>query len=291
MKVLVTGRAGQLARGLAERAAFHPALEIVFAARPELDLADERSIRGVIRTIAPDVVVNAAAYTAVDAAEADEAGARLINADAPAVLAAELARSSGRLIQLSTDYVFDGTAAGAYHEDAAVAPINAYGRSKWRGEEAVRAALPEHVIVRTAWVYSPWGRNFVRTMLALAETRDTVRVVGDQIGTPTSAIDLAEGLLVAIERWPEALERRTYHLAGTGEASWAELATEVFAISRRHGGPTATVAAIASAEYPTPAARPRNSRLDSTRFAHTFGYTAPDWRRSLDDVVTRLLVS
>ena len=291
MKWLVTGREGQLARSLAERAAGHPEIALSFAGRPDHDLEQAESLAELIRATSPDVVVNAAAYTAVDRAEDDEARARQVNAQAPGVLAAAARDAGARFVQISTDYVFDGSGIGAYREDAPTAPIGGYGRTKCEGEEAVRAANADHVIVRTAWVYSPFGANFVQTMMRLAAARDTVRVVADQKGNPSSALDIADGLLALGESWKADPARglgRTYHLGGTGETNWAEFAEAIFAECAARGLPTARVEPIASSEYPTRAARPANSTLDSGAFARDFGFRMPDWRESLAMVVARL---
>ncbi|HYI64443.1 MAG TPA: dTDP-4-dehydrorhamnose reductase [Allosphingosinicella sp.] len=291
MKILVTGRHGQVAAALAERAIAHPSLDFTFASRPELDLEDEASLRAAVHAHDPDVIVNAAAYTAVDRAEADEAVAHRVNALAPAILA-EGARAAGaRLIQLSTDYVFDGQGAAPYKESDDTGPISAYGRTKLAGEEAVRAALPAHLILRTAWVYSPFGRNFVRTMLGVAGERETLRVVGDQIGNPTSAHDIAAAVLTMLERWRDEGEGPygTFHFAGAGSTSWADFARFVFAVSRDFGGPWADVVAISSAEWSTAAARPQNSRLDTAKFQAAFDHMPPCWRDSARRVVERLV--
>jgi dTDP-4-dehydrorhamnose reductase len=288
MKLLVTGREGQLARSLALRASDHPGLDLSFVGRPEYDLEQPDSLADHIRATAPGIVINAAAFTAVDRAEDEPGRAHRINAEAPARLA-EAARDAGaRFVQISTDYVFDGSGAGPYREDAPTAPIGVYGRSKCAGEEAVRAATPDHVIVRTAWVYSPFGANFVKTMIRLAGDRDELRVVADQRGNPSSALDLADGLLALCERWRGG-ERtglgQTYHLAGTGETNWADFAKAIFAESETNGLPSAKVVAIGSADYPTRAVRPSNSTLDSRAFARDVGFEMPDWRVSLAKVV------
>jgi dTDP-4-dehydrorhamnose reductase len=292
-RVLVIGRHGQLAASLAERAP-RRGIALDFAGRPELDLADPEAIRRTVAASGASILVNAAAYTAVDDAEDAPEQAFAINAAAPRALA-EAARETGaRLIHVSTDYVFDGRGEAAWSEDDSPAPATAYGRSKLAGEEGVREALPDHVIVRTAWVYSPFGRNFVKTMLTAARTRPELRVVADQVGNPTSALDLADGLLAAIAAWGSDPKRglgATYHLAGTGAASWADFAAEILAVSRDLGGPSVPVVPVASSEWPAKAPRPLNSRLDSGRFAETFGYRAPPWQESLRRVVERLLAS
>jgi dTDP-4-dehydrorhamnose reductase len=289
--ILVIGRDGQLARSLAERAR---TLRITLASigRPELDLAHLEMIGPELRGMGAKIIINAAAYTAVDLAESESSLSEQVNAIAPGVIAAEARAVGARVVHLSTDYVFDGASTEPYVESATVGPLGVYGRTKLSGEGAVRAAGPDHAIVRTSWVYSPFGRNFVRTMLELARTRERLRVVDDQIGNPTSALDLADGLLVLATSWLAGGEvglGQTYHLAGTGATSWAGLARETFAISARLGGPTAQVEPIATSQWPTAAARPRNSRLDSSRFAADFGFSAPPWRESLALVVQRLL--
>lgn len=287
MKILVTGREGQLARSLAQRLAGH---ELVFAARPEVDLARAGSVASAIRETRPDWVVNAAAYTAVDQAETDEESAFRINAEAAGEAAAAAHEVGAPIIQVSTDYVFDGTAARPYREGDPTAPRSAYGRSKLAGEEAVRAAGPRHLILRTAWVYSPFGRNFVKTMLAAATRRDELTVVGDQRGNPTSALDLADAIRSAIASDDGALDGRwgTYHVAGTGEASWFEFATRVMEEASARGLPAARVRPIRTAEWPTPAPRPANSTLDTDRFALSFGFRMPPWQASLADTVAQL---
>jgi dTDP-4-dehydrorhamnose reductase len=292
MRLMITGREGQVARALAERARGR-GHEVVFAARPELDLAEPSTISETVARHAPDVIVSAAAYTAVDGAEEEEALATRINGEAPGLLGRAARDAGARIIHLSTDYVFDGSGERSWREDDPVAPLNAYGRSKLAGEEAVRRAAPdEHLILRTAWVYSPFGDNFVRTMLRLAETRDEVDVVEDQFGNPTSALDIAGAVLAICDRWTSDAATgvgRTYHFAGTGETSWAGFARRIFEISARLGGPTARVNNIPASAFPRPARRPANSRLDSSRFAADFGLAAPDWRNSLDDVIRRLI--
>jgi dTDP-4-dehydrorhamnose reductase len=290
MKVLVTGRHGQLVQSLVERARGEPQIEIVTAGRPEVDLERPGSASEAVRSIAPDVVINAAAYTAVDLAEDEPERAMRINGDAAGELAAAARAAGAPIIQLSTDYVFDGEAPDPYTEDAPTSPLGAYGRSKLAGEEQVRRENPEHLILRTAWVYSPFGSNFMKTMMRLAETRDVVNVVADQQGNPSSALDLADGLLTVLRRWRESSvgQGRTYHLAGTGSATWFRFAEAAFEECRVLGLPAAEVQPIETKDWPTRAVRPRNSRLDSTRFQQEFGFRMPDCRRSLAETVRRL---
>jgi dTDP-4-dehydrorhamnose reductase len=291
MRVLVTGREGQVVRALLERGAGVPGLELIAVGRPELDLAEAGSGAAAVRRIAPDVVISAAAYTAVDQAEDEPDLANRVNGDAPGELAAAAREIGAPIIHLSTDYVFDGCKPEPYREEDPVGPIGAYGRSKLLGEEQVRAENPDHLIVRTAWVYSPWGKNFVKTMMALARSRDQVNVVADQRGNPTSALDIADGVLAVLSSWANADRKglgRTFHLAGTGNTNWCHLAAHVFAECARLGMASAAARPIATADFPTKAARPPNSMLDSARFAETFGYAAPSWQQSVRRVVERL---
>jgi dTDP-4-dehydrorhamnose reductase len=292
MKIAVTGRSGQVVRAIIERA---PAGVIVLPlGRPEFDLADPATIDAAIRAAAPDLVISAAAYTAVDRAQDDEAVAFAVNAAGAGAVAAAAARIGVPVIHLSTDYVFDGAKPSAYVETDPVAPLGAYGRSKLAGEAAVIAANPVAVIVRTAWVYSPFGHNFAKTMLRLARDRDELTIVADQIGNPSSALDIADGLLTMAPRLAEAGAGTPdlvgiFHMTGSGEASWADFAQAIMNASAATGGPTARVRPIGTADYPTPAPRPANSRLDCTRLARSYGIALPDWRDSTRTVVQRLI--
>ena len=286
MRILVTGTEGQLVQSLVERARLHPTIELVTVGRPEVDLELPGSAAAAIAEAAPDVLINAAAYTAVDQAEDEPERAFRINADAAGEIAAAAAKVGAAVIQLSTDYVFDGQGSGPYREDAPVNPLGVYGQSKLAGEEQVRAANPRHAIVRTAWVYSPFGRNFVKSIMAASSVRDRLTVVDDQRGSPTSALDLADGLLAMTERgggWGE-----TYHLAGKGEASWCEFAREIMDQCAANGLPNVPVDPIRTEDWPTRAARPRNSVLDSRTFEEAFGFAMPDWRAATREVVERL---
>jgi dTDP-4-dehydrorhamnose reductase len=286
MRVLVTGTEGQLARSLVERARLHPEIDVVACGRPQLDLEIAGSAAAAIADAAPDVVINAAAYTAVDQAEDEPERAFRINADGAGELAEAAAQAGAAVIQLSTDYVFDGRGTGPYREDAPVNPLGVYGRTKLAGEGQVRAANPRHAIIRTAWVYSPFGRNFLRSIMAAAGTRDRLTVVDDQRGSPSSALDLADGLLAMLKAgdgWGE-----TYHLAGRGNASWCEFAREIMAQCGALSLPHAPVEPIRTEDWPTRADRPRNSILDSGKFERAFGFAMPDWRSSTRAVVERL---
>ena len=291
-RVLVLGRGGQLALSLAERAAAGDR-PFSFVGRPDIDLERPETLRRSIAESDAGVIVNAAAYTAVDLAEDEPERAHAVNAVAPGIMAAAAREAGARLVHFSTDYVFDGSGERPWTENDRPAPLGVYGRTKLDGEAAVRAEHPEgHVILRTAWVYSPFGRNFVGTMLALARTHPHLNVVGDQVGNPTSALDLADAVLAMLAAWDRAPQTglgATYHLAGPEAVSWARFAEEIFAISRSLGGPSASVEAIASSAWPARAPRPLNSRLNSERFAQTFGYRAPPLRNALQDVVERLV--
>lgn len=290
MRVAVTGQSGQVVQALIERSGD---AVIVPLGRPEFDLLQPASIDAAIAAAQPDVVVNAAAYTAVDLAESEAELAHRINADGAGAVAAAAARLGVPVIQLSTDYVFDGTAARPYTEDDLPNPISVYGVSKLAGERAVAAANPDHVVLRTSWVYGPFGKNFVRTMLSLAQSRNEVSVVADQHGAPTSALDIADGVLAVARNLlaqPQRQDLRgTFHMASAGETNWAAFALAIFAASASKGGPSAQVRPVTTADYPTAARRPANSRLDCSRLAATHGVRLPAWRESLRPVVTRLL--
>lgn len=289
MKVLVTGRHGQLARSLAQQA--RGDIEVVFAARPEADLAVPGSIAAVIMAQRPQVVLNAAAYTLVDQAEDEPELAQRINADAAGEAAVAAQEVGARIVQISTDYVFDGTGRRPYREDDPVRPLGAYGRTKLSGEKQVRAANPRHLILRTAWVFSPFGRNFVKSMMAAAETRPELTVVADQQGSPTSALDLADAILAVLQQWSRGGEvglGETLHLGGSGQASWYELARATMEECRRVGLPSAEVRPIRTEDWPTRAPRPAYSALDSSRFAALTVLAMPQWRLSLAKVVEQI---
>jgi dTDP-4-dehydrorhamnose reductase len=294
MRILVIGRSGQVGQALAERCEARTDLIVHFAPRAELDLIDESEILRIIEFRQPDIIVNAAAYTDVDGAEDEPETAWRVNADAPGILAAAARRVGATIVHFSTDYVYDGLGDQPLSETARVAPVNQYGRGKLAGEDRIREALPNHVILRTAWVYGPFGRNFVRTMLELGKTRDRLEVVEDQVGSPTSSLDIADAVLAIIAQWGKDSRiglGETYHLAGRGHASWAELARHVFAVSGELDGPTASVIGIPCSAWPTRAQRPRNLRLDTRKLEATFGYAAPHWRESVRRDVARILAN
>jgi dTDP-4-dehydrorhamnose reductase len=291
LRIAVTGTKGQVSRALAERAALREVL-VISLGRPNLDLLKPDTIEQALATAAPDIVVNAAAYTAVDQAESEPGLAEAVNGHGAGAVAAAAARLSVPIIHLSTDYVFAGDLDRPYREDDPTGPIGAYGRSKLLGEIAVAAAAPNHAILRTAWVYSPFGTNFVKTMLRLAGTRDVLNVVADQHGSPTSAMDIADAILSVcrnvLERPNKGL-RGVFHMAATGYTTWAGFAEAIFAASAASGGPCAAVQPIFSSAYPTPAKRPANSRLDCTKLRAIHGIALPDWRESTTTCVMRLV--
>jgi dTDP-4-dehydrorhamnose reductase len=248
-----------------------------------MDLARPETIAPAIEAARPDIVVSAAAYTAVDQAEDEPGLAFAVNATGAGEVARAAAAVGAPVVHLSTDYVFDGKSDRPYREEDPTGPQSVYGASKLAGEQAVAGANPNHVILRTAWVYSPFGRNFVSTMLRLAGTRDEVAVVSDQCGNPTSALDIADAILVICEQLGRdgSAAHGVFHMAGTGDATWADFAEEIFRASVGLGEPGAKVRRIATNQYPTKAARPANSRLDSSRFSRAFGYAAPEWRQSV----------
>ena len=292
MRIAVTGREGQVAKSLVERAAERPEVELVAVGRPELDLAAPETVAPALAAVKPDLIVSAAAYTAVDQAEDEPEKAYAVNAEGAGKVAEAAALIGVPVIHISTDYVFDGAGSGDYREDAPTGPQGVYGASKLAGEKAVAAAQPKHLILRTAWVYSPFGKNFLKTMLRLASDRDEIAVVSDQWGNPTSALDIADGILhaaILLRRDRDFAGWGVYHLAGTGATNWSGFARHILDTSGRHGGPTARVRDIATADYPTRARRPANSRLATDKFAETFGWRAPDWRQSTDEVARRLV--
>ncbi|MDE3121814.1 MAG: dTDP-4-dehydrorhamnose reductase [Paracoccaceae bacterium] len=277
MRLLVFGQSGQVATELARRA---PGAR--FLGRDRADLSDPAACAAAIAEHGPEAVINAAAWTAVDRAEAEEAAARVVNADAPAAMAAECAKRGIPFVHVSTDYVFDGSGERPWLPDDPTGPLGAYGRTKLAGEHGVRAAGGTHAILRTSWVFSAHGANFVKTMLRLSETRDALNVVGDQIGGPTPAGAIASACLTIAEQLAtDPVKTGTYHFAGHPDVSWAGFAREIFA---QAGRPVA-VTDIPTAAYPTPAKRPANSRLDCTSLTQTFGIARPDWRRGLAEVL------
>lgn len=295
MRLLISGWQGQLARSLGEVATQRSDVTAVAIGRPALDLVKLPTILRTLADSKPDIVINTAAYTAVDKAESEPEAAMALNRDGARLIAMAAAERGIPIIHLSTDYVFDGHKPEPYVETDQTGPLNVYGRSKLEGEAAVRDANPRHLVLRTAWVHSPFGQNFIKTMLRLAGERPVVRVVDDQVGSPTYAPHLATAILDLASAVMTGGTREsrwgTYHLAGTGVASWCDVAKVAFAASSTAGGPRAEVVAISSAEYPTPAARPGNSRLDCSKAKREFGVSLPDWRTGVEACVHRVLKS
>ena len=292
MRLVVTGREGQVVRSIVERAAGSE-FEVIPLGRPELDLAgDPAAIRSAIEASRPDILVSAAAYTQVDQAESEPEAAFAVNERGARAVAQSAQRLGVPLIHLSTDYVFDGGQLTPYGEEDPTGPTGVYGSSKLAGERAVLTDTENSAVLRTAWVYSPFGANFVKTMLRLAGDREEVAVVADQRGSPTSGLDIADGILgvaANLVARGDAQQRGIFHMTAAGDASWAELAEAIFSYSAEVGGPSARVRHIKSAEYPTAAKRPANSQLDSTKLARAHGIRLPEWRSSLKGVVERLV--
>ena len=283
-RALVTGAGGQLGRELLRRG---PARDWVVTGvtHAELDIADAVAVRRAVEAANVDLVVNAAAYTAVDQAEGEPERAHAANADGPRHLAEACAALALPLVHISTDYVFDGAKSTGYVEDDPVGPINVYGASKEAGERAVRAALPAHVILRTSWVYSAQGRNFVRTMLQLAAEREELKVVADQFGCPTSAGELAEGVFSIAGLLDGSPERYgTFHFAGAGATSWHGFAGAVMELCRPEGVPAPRLVPIPTSDFPRPARRPAHSVLDCGRLQRAFGIAPLPWREALAEV-------
>jgi dTDP-4-dehydrorhamnose reductase len=280
--ILVVGQSGQLAQCLSEAGARH-AWPLATAGRPELDLEDATSIERALAALRPRLVINAAAYTAVDAAECEPDKAFAVNRDGAARLAKAARAAGAALIHVSTDYVFDGRKHAPYTEDDPVNPLGAYGRSKLEGERAVLHAHADAVVLRTSWVYSRFGGNFVKTMLRLAASHPIVRVVDDQHGAPTSAADLALATLaIAGELIDGRKAGGVYHAAAAGRTTWFGFAAAIFAGLQKRGGTAPVLRPIKTSEYPMAAARPENSVLDCTKLAATFGIAMPHWSLSLD---------
>ncbi len=280
--ILVFGRSGQLARELAKLGAPR-GLELDFAGREDFDLAHRDDPARLIEARAPVAVINAAAYTAVDRAESEPEAAFRLNRDVPAAVARACAERDTPLVHISTDYVFDGTKTEPYVEDDPVCPISVYGRSKAEGEAAVLRSGARAGVLRTAWLYSAFGSNFVKTMLKLAATRPEIPVVDDQVGRPTWAEDSAGGALRLVQALLDRDDRAlgVFHLSGAGDATWADFAEAIFEESALRGGPRPAVRRITTAEYPTPARRPANSRLDCSRITEVLDWRTRPWRGSL----------
>lgn len=287
MRVLVTGKDGQVGREVARRP--QPAWELVTAGRTDCDLRQVDAIRRLVRQVAPEVIVNAAAYTAVDQAERERDLCFAVNATAPGVLAEEAARLGALLVHYSTDYVFDGQKTGPYLESDPVRPLSVYGASKAAGEKAVASSACRYLILRTSWVYSASGRNFLCTMLRLAEERPELRVVDDQIGSPTSAGAIAAATATLARRYgspSSVVPSGIYHMTASGSTSWCGFARAIF--RARAGGPQPRVTAITTAEYHTPAKRPANSVLSNDKFERSFGFRLAPWQEQVREVLAEI---
>lgn len=292
LAILQFGATGQVARALSRAAATRPDIAIRALGRDAADLQRPHDVARTIRDAgALDIVVNAAAYTAVDKAESEPEVARIVNAGSVAAMAEACRARNVPLIHISTDYVFDGTKPTPYVENDPTAPLGVYGKTKLAGEDAIRAIWDKHVILRTSWVYSPWGTNFVKTMLRLGAQRDELRVVDDQHGAPTSAADIALAILTMAPRLsagtdPDLLG--TFHYSNAGETTWRRFAEAIFADSAGWSGARAKVAPIPTAEYPTPARRPLNSRLDCTKIERVYTVARLTWREALAGVLEEI---
>ncbi len=290
LRIAVTGLTGQVVSALIERAPRE--VELIALGRPQLDLSMRDAVLATLRAARCDVIVNAAAYTAVDRAESEPDLAMRVNGEGAGYVAEVAAELGAPLLHLSTDYVFDGTLDRPWREDDPTGPTGAYGRSKLAGEQAIAAIHANHAILRTAWVYSPFGANFVKTMLRLGETRSEIGVVADQTGNPTSALDIADALIAIATRLradPSPALRGVFHMTGAGAATWADFAEAIFAEAERRGRPPIKVRRIATADYPTPAKRPANSRLDNEKLSRAYGLALPHWRTSLTTCLDRLI--
>lgn len=287
MKILISGQHGQVSRELQQR--LGALAELIVLGRDQMDLAQPAQIRKQVRRGRPDLIINAAAHTAVDLAESEPEGAFAINGVAPGIFAEEALLLGIPLIHYSTDYVFDGSKPEPYTEDDAPNPLSVYGQSKLAGERAITAVQGQHLILRTSWVYSTHGRNFLLTMQRLLQEKPELRIVADQIGAPTWAGTIANSTLALIERWrgDDAGAWGTYHLTAQGETSWLGFAQAIGDVLRKRGQPCASLIPIPSSDYPTPATRPLNSRLDCTRLQREWGVVQPEWLSALHECLAK----
>ena len=294
-RFLITGANGQL--GFELQRALAPLGEVAACGRDACDLSSPDSIRAAVRAAKPDVIFSAGAYTAVDKAESEQDLARAVNASAPGILGEEAAKLGALVIHFSTDYVFDGTKPSAYREEDATNPLGVYGKTKLEGENALAASGADHLIFRTSWVFGAHGKNFIKTILRLASSRDELRIVADQFGAPTGAALLADTSTHIATRYlrdgRENFPFGLYHLAASGETSWHGFAQHIVAKATAANSPLKVtperILPITTPEYPTPAARPANSRLDTSKFRTAFGLHLPDWKHGVDQVLDVLL--
>ena len=292
MRILVSGKEGQVDTSLQQLGDAIPGVEVVRIGLPEADLSRPETLELPVREARPDVIISSAAYTAVDKAESERELAEAINAGGPGELARLAAALDVPLLHLSTDYVFAGDKASVYVETDAPGPVSAYGLTKLSGEMAIEKAMDNHVILRTAWVYSPFGNNFVKTMLRLGETRDEINVVADQHGCPTYAPEIARALLAVAQRVvadPDPALRGIFHLTGQGETTWAGFAEAIFDGAAARGRRAVKVNPIPTSAYPTPAKRPANSRLSGEKLLKIYSLELDPWQKSLDDCLDRLV--
>ena len=291
MRILVTGKEGQVDTSLQALADTQPDIELIRIGLPEADLSRPETLDSLVRGARPDVIISSAAYTAVDKAESEADLAQRINGDGPGRLAQLAAELNIPILHLSTDYVFAGDKDGVYDEDDMPAPVSVYGKTKLSGEDQIRAATPNHVVLRTAWVYSPYGNNFVKTMLRLGETRDEINVVADQHGCPTYAPEIARALLAVARKVAADADpglRGVFHLTGEGETTWAGFARGIFEGAGKRGRKPVAVNDIPTSAYPTPASRPANSRLSGKKLKNVYGLSLDPWRVSLAECLDQL---
>ena len=303
-KILLTGVNGQVGHALKTKLGNY---ELIALSREQLDLTKAHDIKRVVREIKPNLIINPAAYTAVDKAESEPELAYAINATAAQILAEEAARLNAALIHFSTDYVYDGTKPSAYLEVDETNPVSVYGKSKLAGEDAIRAVGLPHLILRTSWVYGAYGKNFLKTILRLAAERDSLRIVGDQFGAPTSSESIADGVVQLVQVWQPQQESQSgvYHFTNAGETPFAgatswhgfscEIVNEYNRLKAQKNWPALKVgveniAAITTADYPTPAARPENSRLDNSKLKNVFNVALPSWKQGLQQVMQSLVL-
>lgn len=292
-KILLTGINGQVGHALHSK--LQTLGEVIALDRSQLDLSNPDAIREIVQQHKPDLIINPAAYTAVDKAESEPELANAINGIAPGVLAEEAAKLGALLVHYSTDYVFDGSKASPYVETDATNPLGVYGASKLAGEKAITAVGSPHLIFRTSWVYGAYGKNFMRTILRLAAERDSLRIVADQFGAPTSSETIANATVSAINHWHEN-KSGIYHLVNTGEASWHDFAAEIVqqyhALHQEKGWPKLAaskdkITGIPSSEYPTPAHRPHNSRMSTEKLQQAFDVQLPAWHQALSSILNQ----